>query len=58
MARSDEVDQRLESAGLDVMPYDEGWGRYRMRLTDADLKKHGELLKDLLRQSYANMQNA
>jgi hypothetical protein len=58
LERSGEVDQRLESAGLCVMPYNEGWARYRLRLTDADLKKHGELLKDLLRQSYANMENA
>jgi hypothetical protein len=47
LARSDEIDQKLEAAGLDVMPYDERWARYRLRLTDADLKKHGELLKDL-----------
>lgn len=58
LARSDEVDRKLESAGLDVMPYDERWARYRVRLTEADLKKHGELLKDLLKQSYEYMQNA
>jgi len=58
LARSDEVDQKLESAGLDAMPYDERWARYRLRLTDADLKKHSELLKDLLKQSYANTQSA
>jgi hypothetical protein len=58
LERSDEVDQRLESAGLDVMPYDERWARYRLRLTDADLKKHADLLKDLLRQSYESTQNA
>lgn len=33
--QSDEMDAKLEEAGLDVMPYK--WDRYRIRLTKADL---------------------
>jgi len=49
--RSDETDQKLASAGLDVMGYDGMWGRYRMRLTKQEIRKHAELIKGLLEQA-------
>jgi len=51
-ARLDEIGAQLEAAGLDVMEYDSRWGRYRIRLTKEDLKKHGQLIKDLLKKVY------
>lgn len=51
--RSDEIEAKLEEAGLDVMPYDARWGAYRIRLTRGEIKKHEELLSELLRQAYA-----
>ena len=31
LAKSDETQDQLETAGLDVMDYDDRWGRYRIR---------------------------
>ena len=52
LAQSIELEQKLEQAGLDVMEYDKRWGRYRIRLTKPDLKKHAELLTDLMKTAY------
>jgi Domain of unknown function (DUF5655) len=50
--RTDEVQAKLEEAGLDVMEYDARWGRYRIRLAKGDVKKHEALLRDLLKKAY------
>ena len=52
LKRSDETQERLESAGLDVMDYDDRWGYYRIRLSLADLQKHQNVLKDLMVEAY------
>lgn len=52
LASSPAIDQQLETAGIDVMDYETRWGRYRLRLTRNDLKKHSELLLNLLKMSY------
>lgn len=46
--RSDEIEEMLESAGLDLLDYDKKWRRYRIRLAKDDLKKHTDLLTNLL----------
>ena len=38
--KSKETQERLEDAGLDVMDYDDRWGRYRIRLSPGDLEKN------------------
>ena len=50
--RSESVEQEIEAAGLDVMDYDEGWNRYRIRLMKGDVKKHLPLLTNLLSSAY------
>lgn len=52
LAASPEIDQQLESAGIEVMDYDARSGRYRVRLTKSDIKKHSDLLLKLLKMSY------
>jgi hypothetical protein len=52
LTRSDGIQERLESAGLDVMDYDDRWGRYRIRLTPDDIKKHKEVLVQLMADTY------
>jgi predicted transport protein len=52
LPRSDELDQQLENAGLDVMEYDKRWGQYRIRLTKEDFQKHRKLLGELVGQAY------
>ncbi len=53
LKRSDETQERLEAAGLDVMDYDERWGRYRIRLLPGELKKHTEVLTQVLTQAHS-----
>lgn len=43
LERSEETQERLEKAGLDVMDYDERWGRYRIRLTPQEFEKHRDV---------------
>jgi hypothetical protein len=49
---SQEIQARLEEAELDVMEYSARDGRYRIRLSKDDIKKHAELIKDILKQAY------
>lgn len=50
--RSDATQEQLEGAGLDVMDYDERWGRYRIRLTPEDLKKNREILSLVVAEAF------
>ncbi len=54
LGRSDEIQTKLESAGLDVMDYDVRWGRYRLRLTPKDFQSKDTLflLRELLKKAY------
>ena len=52
VASSPEIDQQLAAAGIEVMDYETKWGRYRLRLTKNDIKKHSDLLLKLLKMSY------
>ena len=50
--KTDEVDELVEVAGLDVMDYATREARYRMRLQKGDVTKHSDVLRRLLEQSY------
>ena len=52
LAKSDETQEKLETAGLDVMDYDDRWSRYRIRLTPGDLKKQAEVIAQVLTQAF------
>jgi len=52
LERTDEVQAKLDDAGVDVMEYDSRWGRYRIRLAKGDVKKHETLLRELLKKAY------
>jgi hypothetical protein len=52
LARSDDMQSKLEEAGLDAMEYDARWERYRIRLAKGDIKKHEALLKEILKRAY------
>lgn len=52
LAKSDEMQEQLEGAGLDVMDYDERWGRYRIRLTPGDMKKQLDVITNVLTQAF------
>jgi Domain of unknown function (DUF5655) len=52
LERSDEIQSKLEEAGVDVMEYDSRWGRYRIRLSKGDVQKHQALIKEILSTAY------
>ena len=52
LQKTEATEAAVEVAGLDVMDYDNKWGRYRIRLQTADVKKHVDVLRQLLEASY------
>lgn len=52
LRKNEEIEQKIEAAGLDVMDYDNRWSRYRIRLGKGDAKKHAETLVELFRAAY------
>lgn len=51
-----EPDKRIQSSlqkeGVDDMGYDRRWGRYRIRLSKGDIKKHKQFIRDFLKKAY------
>lgn len=50
--RTDEVAQKIEAAGLDVLDYDVRSHRYRIRLTKADIGKQAEAVQFLFEAAH------
>ncbi|NYS25815.1 hypothetical protein HUK65_12510, partial [Rhodobacteraceae bacterium 2376] len=48
LPRTDETDALLEDAGIETLEYSTRWARYRIRVTDKDLKTHTDLFKRLI----------
>lgn len=51
IARSEDITALVDDAGLDDLPYDKRWSRYRVRLTAADLAAHRDTLLKLIRHA-------
>ena len=43
--------KEIERKGIDLMDYDKRYGKYRLKLSSNDLKKHRDFIKDLVRKS-------
>ena len=52
MPQSDELDGKIETAGLDTLEYSKGWGLYRLRLTKDDIKSKATVLQELIRVAH------
>ena len=52
LKNSPETQERLESAGLDVMYYDTRWGRYRIRLQPGDVEKNKDVLTQVVKEAF------
>lgn len=52
LSRTEEIEAILESAGLDMLDYDGKWRRYRVRLQTGDIKKHLDVLQQLIERAY------
>jgi hypothetical protein len=50
--RSEELEQQLDEAGLDMLDYERRGRRYRLRLTKSEIDRKRELLSDLLKRVY------
>jgi len=48
---SDELEREIEEKGLDLMDYDKRGGRYRIKLSMNDIKKHREFIAKLIRKA-------
>lgn len=47
LPQSDELDEKIDQAGLDTLEYAKRWGQYRIRLTKDDLKSKAGIIKEL-----------
>ena len=52
LPKSDQTEETLSEAGLEVLDYDDRWNRYRIKLSIADEDKHKEMLSQLLKEAY------
>jgi len=50
--QSPEIEQRIDEAGLDRGEYNSRWGLYRIRLTPDDLKKHTDIVRELMNLAF------
>lgn len=48
----DELDSKIEQAGLETLEYNKRWGQYRLRLTADDIRANPEVLRDLMKMAY------
>lgn len=56
--KSEDIDKKIENAGLDVMPYDAQWRHYRVRLRTGEVKKHEDVLRQLFEAAHRNSRGA
>jgi len=52
LPQTDDVNAKIEQAGLDPLEYNQRWGLYRLRLLANDVKKKTDLLHELMRLAY------
>ena len=50
--KSEEIENKIEGAGLDMLDYDNKWGRYRIKLNKEDIKNNKEFIIELLKIAY------
>lgn len=50
--RSDELTQRLEDAGINLLTYRVRWGLYALQIDREDIDVHGDLLRELIRLAH------
>ena len=48
---ADETSNKIETAGIDTLPYDTRWSNYRLVLAPDDLTAHQEVLAELIAQA-------
>lgn len=51
---TDEMQKKIEEAGLEDMGYERKWKQYRLRLTKKDLTENKDIIKELFEGAYRN----
>lgn len=51
LEQSEDIDNLIENAGLDLMDYNKKWGRYGIRISEKDLSENKPLITDLLKKA-------
>jgi hypothetical protein len=54
LPRADEIDAKIDQAGLEALEYGTRWGTYRLSLHKEDITKSRELLKEFMQAAYQN----
>lgn len=52
LPQSDDIDAKIDDAGIDTLEYNKRWNIYRLRLTRSDVKTNPEVLKELAHLAY------
>ena len=52
LPQTDDLDIKIDDAGLDTLEYNKRWGLYRLRLTKDDIESKSDFLKDLSQLAY------
>lgn len=52
LPQSDDLDDKIEKAGLETLEYNKRWGHYRLRLTEKEISSKAQLLTDLSKLAY------
>ncbi len=52
LSQTNNLDAKIDEAGLDTFEYNKKWGLYRLRLTTKDIKTKPEVLQELSRLAY------
>ncbi len=50
--QSEDITSKLDAAGIDLLDYDKRGGRYRLKMQEGDIKRHRDMLRELLGQAY------
>jgi predicted transport protein len=54
LPRADDIDEKIDQAGIEKLEYSTHWGSYRLTIQKDDLTKHRALLKELMQAAYQN----
>jgi hypothetical protein len=52
LEKSEDIQKRLEDAGIDLVEYNTREGRYKFRLSKGDAEKHASILTEVFRESF------
>lgn len=58
LPQTDEIDSKIDAAGLDTLEYNKKWGLYRLRLTKDDIKSKADIIKELSQLAYERRASA